>query len=588
MKLNKFNLLLLLFIYLNFNSIAQIWKPVTTDDFYYVGGAGVASMIVDSATNTLIVGGLFDSIGSVPAKNIARWDGVNFTPLGSGFPFYLTCLAIFNGEIYASGVIANNYKIYKYDGSSWSIFANPNDRVNCLKVHNDKLYAGGNFLVIDGVLLKGIGVYDGVSWSDIGGGVDDPGCGFCSWVDDIEFVDSLIYIGGSFETAGSASAINVAKWDGTTWSGLGSGMTGGWVWSIKEYNNELYAGGNFDFADGLSIPNIAKWNGSNWSNVGDGLNGYSACFLNFNSSLYTTAGGFSGANFVGRPANWNGLAWNMTAGGTLAGPITLCAFNNEVYMGMSGWHYYGTDSLNGVIRLGILEFQTQNSICGNNCNGTATITDSVGVPPYSYMWSNGATTQTVTGLCAGVYTVSVTDGGGSVTEGSVTIDGPQAIQITATTTNASCSTCNTGTATVNANGGTPPYNYEWSNGATTNSIDSLMQGEYYLTVTDSSGCVVFDTMAVGFDVGVNQLAVGNRQFSVFPNPANETITVILQQAQNDIAEITIENYLGQAIQTLQITNNQKQTINISNYPSGMYFIKCFDGNELRVLKLVKE
>ena len=179
MKHNNFFLIVLLFICLYSNTRAQIWKPVTTDNFYYPGNtAGVASMVVDSATNTLIVGGLFDSIGSVPAKNIARWDGVNFTPIGIGFPYYLTCLAIFNGDIYASGVSATDFKIYKYDGISWSVFANPNGRVQCLKVHNGKLYVGGSFFMnIGATLLKGIGVYDGVTWSDIGGGVDDPACG---------------------------------------------------------------------------------------------------------------------------------------------------------------------------------------------------------------------------------------------------------------------------------------------------------------------------------------------------------------------------------------------------------------------------
>ncbi len=752
MKLNKFYLLLLLLIYLHFNSNGQIWKPVTTDEFYYPGNtAFVGAMVVDSATNTLIVGGKFDSIGSVPAINIARWDGINFTPIGTGLVIEVLSLAIYNNEIYATnGYSANNFKIYKWDGNSWSVFANPNDNVRCLKVYNGKLYAGGNFSVIDGVLLKGIGVYDGVSWSDIGGGVDDPGCGFCSWVEDIEFVDTMMYIGGAFATAGSTPVSNIAKWDGTTWSTLGTGVTGnsgiydGWVFTIEDFNNELFVGGNFDSAGGVLCSQVAKWNGNNWAALGNGLTGMNGGlagpvydFAVFNNKLYSAAWcSYSDSTYIGTVANWNGIDWSITGNGLNNGnTICLAIYYNEIFAGgPMNLPYYG-NSYNAISRFGGLEFQTQNSICGNNCNGIATITDSVGVPPHSYMWSNGATTKTVSGLCPGVYMVSVTDGGGSVTEGSVTIDGPPAIQVTATTTNvscgtcndgsiiigvsggigalnilwsngdttnslnnlsfgsysvtvtdsmgcsfvdtyfvsyvnsiqtqsndvncygvctgsasivstgvaplsyqwsngvtadsamnlcagiyyatatdsngvatidtvvitepaplvstgtstnASCYTCNTGTATVISSGGSPPHTYEWNNGATTSTIDSLMEGVYSVTVTDSNGCVVFNTVSVGFDVGVNELQIEDFKLQIYPNPANETVTIEYQATTTTKAVITIENYLGQAIQTLQITTNQKQTINISNYPSGMYFIKCFDGKEMSVVKLVKQ
>lgn len=256
MKRSKFYFIVLIIFCFHIHSIAQIWKPVTTDQFYYPGNSAfVGAMAVDSATNTLIVGGKFDSIGSVPAKNIARWDGINFTALGAaGIPIEILSLVIYNNEIYATnGYSASNYIIYKYNGIGWSVFATANDNVLCLKTNNGKLYAGGNFTVIDGTLVKGIGVYDGVSWSDIGGGVDDPNCGWCSFVEDIEFVDTLMYVGGTFATAGSAAVSNIAMWNGTTWSTLGSGFYGnsgmydGWVFVLKEYNNELYAGGNFEF-----------------------------------------------------------------------------------------------------------------------------------------------------------------------------------------------------------------------------------------------------------------------------------------------------------------------------------------------------
>jgi hypothetical protein len=76
-----------------------------------------------------------------------------------------------------------------------------------------------------------------------------------------------LYVGGKFTTAGGVSASNIAKWNGTAWSALGSGITGSntgsnsQVTSMAVYNGELYVGGDFTTAGGVSANYIAKWNG---------------------------------------------------------------------------------------------------------------------------------------------------------------------------------------------------------------------------------------------------------------------------------------------------------------------------------------
>ncbi len=80
----------------------------------------------------------------------------------------------------------------------------------------------------------------------------------------------------------------------------------------------------------------------------------------------------------------------------------------------------------------------------------------------------------------------------------------------------------------------------------------------------------------------------NSQLVLYPNPVTSTTTIEYQTTTTGKGAISIENNLGQTIQTLQITTNEKQTIDISNYPSGMYFVKCFNGKEMRVLKLIKQ
>lgn len=122
-------------------------------------------------------------------------------------------------------------------------------------------------------------------------------------------------------------------------------------------------------------------------------------------------------------------------------------------------------------------------------DGRVTATGSGGVPPYSYLWSTGATTATVTGLAAGNFTVTLTDHNGCVTDTAVSISAPGVPLLVSITgsTNISCFGGTNGSATALAAGGTAPYSYEWSNGATTATATGLSAGTYTVTVTDADG-----------------------------------------------------------------------------------------------------
>jgi len=78
---------------------------------------------------------------------------------------------------------------------------------------------------------------------------------------------SNVYVGGTFNTAGDISASYIAKWDGTTWSTLGSGMNGFVTALAVAANGDLYAGGSFTTAGGVSANRVARWDGSTWSPV---------------------------------------------------------------------------------------------------------------------------------------------------------------------------------------------------------------------------------------------------------------------------------------------------------------------------------
>ena len=100
-----------------------------------------------------------------------------------------------------------------------------------------------------------------------------------------------LYAGGYFTTAGGVTANDIAKWDGSAWSALGSGMDGCDVNALAVSGTNLYAGGDFTTAGGVTANNIAKWDGSAWSALGSGMNGYSVYALAVSgTNLY--AGGY--------------------------------------------------------------------------------------------------------------------------------------------------------------------------------------------------------------------------------------------------------------------------------------------------------
>jgi hypothetical protein len=142
------------------------------------------------------------------------------------------------------------------------------------------------------------------------------------------------------------------------------------------------------------------------------------------------------------------------------------------------------------------------------CNGAASVTVTGGTPPYTYNWSNGATTSNITGLCPGTYSVTATDHIGTTSNTPSIVIGPWVIDSVHSTSTA-CSS-NTGTGTVYAGGGTAPYTYSWSNGATTSGINALSAGTYHITVTDANGCSATDSVIISQPfITVNYDSSGN-------------------------------------------------------------------------------
>lgn len=148
--------------------------------------------------------------------------------------------------------------------------------------------------------------------------------------------------------------------------------------------------------------------------------------------------------------------------------------------------------------------QVQVSVTGTNiscfgaCNGTATAVGSGGWPPYSFQWSNGQSTASLSGLCHGTFFVTVSDLNANSAVGSITILQPTQIGISVDGQSQICGIVPDGWTAASPFGGTPPYAYSWNNGATTQQITGLAAGVYTVTATDFKGCTVAGSFTVGF------------------------------------------------------------------------------------------
>lgn len=150
----------------------------------------------------------------------------------------------------------------------------------------------------------------------------------------------------------------------------------------------------------------------------------------------------------------------------------------------------------------VVEANSTNETAADTDDGAARIDIEGGVEPYEVEWSHGPTTRIVVDLEPGEYTWTVTDANGCVVEGIVIIEEaascvPFAVEIN--TTNASCSTNADGRAEVTSAAGVEPFIYEWSNGSTETSVDSLEAGTYSVTITDSESCPVIQEFTIDTD-----------------------------------------------------------------------------------------
>lgn len=257
-------------------------------------GQSRASVVHDFGQGpTLFVTGGFSFAGGQPANNIAAWDGSAWTPLGLGISGTGTSLVVFDDgsgpQVYVGGFHSSAggefsdptgkqmRHLARWNGSQWSGLAGgaPNGEVHSLAVHDDgsgqALYASGDFTSVGGKSASRIAKWNGTSWSALGSGLNSR-----AWtMTTFDAGDgSMLWAGGDFTLAGGVSVRRAARWNGTAWVDAYMGTAGfGAVRSFAEYQGDLYAGGSFSFIYGgtTNFRNLARLSGSTWIPVGGGV-----------------------------------------------------------------------------------------------------------------------------------------------------------------------------------------------------------------------------------------------------------------------------------------------------------------------------
>ena len=202
--------------------------------------------------------------------------------------------------------------------------------------------------------------------------------------------------------------------------------------------------------------------------------------------------------FIGSATNLAQYDWTFTdadpSGSSFIGPNTVTwASTGDKIIDL---HINDQGCLNDTsFQINIREYNNMSLVptasdinCFSVCDGFGSVTANSGVAPYTYLWTDGQTSQTAVGLCPGTFDVTVSDAYGCKDTTHITVTSVSALTYTFSTEPASCYGLSDGTATVVALGGTTPYSYVWSDENTDASNINIPANRYSVTITDANGC----------------------------------------------------------------------------------------------------
>ncbi len=481
----------------------------TTEDITGLGSNTYTVTVTDANACVTVASAFVDepvvlsaSIGATPVSCFGGSDGEADLTVNGGNPGYTYLWSNFATTEDITGLTAGNYVVIVTDAKGCSVTAGttitqPSQLVVTGAVVNIQCN-GGNNGSINLTVVGGTTTYSYL-WSN---GANTPSIsGITAGGYSVTVTDAnLCNASASFTvTEPAALTISSSSIDVTC-----NGMANGTV-------NIAVAGGTTPYSylwnNGATTQNLSGLSGGTYFVTITDANGcITATSVTVNeptaitSSIAKTDATCSG--FA------NGEADLTVSNGTPPYTFLWSTFQNtEDISGLSGgWYYVIIKDANGCEKRDsvfidepapiTITVSDTDVLCNGAATGTINITVNGGTPTITYLWSNGATTEDVTSLAAGTYSVTLTDGNGCTASASAAITEPTGLVLNATTTDVGCAGGANGSVDVTVQGGVFPYSFAWSNGATTEDINNVSGGTYSVTITDANGCVLSDTFDV--------------------------------------------------------------------------------------------
>lgn len=301
---------------------------------------------------------------------------------------------------------------------------------------------------------------------------------------------------------------------------------------------------------------------------------YAVTFIEFDSTLQI---GLTNDNFE-TGHTW--VNWPTSPFGSWA--------NNEDF-GSSFAKSYTIRPIFGDVCLNNMASATSTQASCISCNdGSATVTTSGTDGVVTYMWSpTGGNATTATGLATGVYTVTVTDGFGCISTATVNVgyDVCGLFGDTTMSADATCGTCADGSAQVIVSGSNGPLTYSWSNGGTSDTIQNVLPGMYYVTVTDSAGCTTTDSVLVNFNTGIAGINMPGA-IGIYPNPNNGVFQIDVNLAESAEITVIVTNVEGKIVATKNAGSMKNGRIEMNlDVASGAYLVHVRSNDSEKIIPI---